>query len=1568
MTGICGLIARHLFAIPTAVRSNKVAALWLRRPASNRVHFSAAFAALGAGRICGVRSSAKPSRGACLAQFVPLVIVLSAYAALLCAPGHAVAQTCGSGTLCRGPDTIPFNYYQVCDLGMGCGIGTSEASAIADYEQRAAAPQGYSACSSSYVDQTPGWQPPGIGNGAYGNYSGAPNSTPSFEVAYVYSTETQQTQNPLNFTFTNGPGCSHQFNMYAYVYRTSVVNCPAGFNGWGETPPNAYCWQASASASEPPKNLGAMCPAATKAGGSSQSSSATSRSGAGCLGDPVNPATQNNFQSEADYIGSGPMPLGFIRYYNSLLWNGSTAPSATSIGFWSTLGPNWRSSYDRYIAFDAAAEYATALAYRPDGKALAFVQQSNGKFVPEVDVADRVVQLTNGLGTITGWQFTNAANDEVETYNASGQLMSLTSRSGLTQTVGYNSSGQLTSVTDAFGRALSFAYDSSGRLSTLTDPAGGIYTYAYTSANDVASVTYPDATVRTYIYNEPANTGNENQPYLLTGIIDENVNRFATFQYYQALVTAVNHSGVEQYSFTYLSQNQSTVTDPLGTSRTFLFQTLNGAARTTSVSKTCLTDCAGFAAATTYDTNGNIATRTDFNGNVSSYVYDLTRDLETSRTEAYGTAQARTITTTWDANWRQPDLISEPNRTTGFTYDSLGNVLTKTVTDTTVTPNVARTWTYTYDTYGRMLTAKGPRTDVNSTTTYAYYTCTTGFQCGQVQTITDALGHITTFNTYNAHGQPLTITDPNGVVTTLTYDLRQRLLSRQIGTETTNYSYYSTGLLETVTLPDSSTITYTYDAAHRLTKISDGAGNTISYTLDAMGNRTAESSYDPASTLHRTHSRVFNALNELYQDINSAGTAAVTTTLAYDNDGNVTSSAAPLSRNTADQYDALNRLTQITDPASGITKLGYDANDNLASVIDPRSLTTSYTHNGFGDVTQLVSPDTGTSLSTYDSGGNLKTATDARSALATYSYDAMNRVTQVAYADQTINFTYDAGTNGIGRLTGASDANHTLSWTYDTLGRVTGKGQKVGTITKSVGYAYVNGDLTSLVTPSGQTIVYAYTNHRITSITVNGTTLLSGATYDPFGPATGWAWGNSTASTRSFDKDGNPSQIVAAGVTNGYTVDNASRITGISDSGLSSDSWTFGYDLLDRVTSGSSSAKTRGYTYDANSNQLTTTGTVAFTDTIATTSNRLNSTSGGIARSYGYDNAGNTTSYTGDSFTFNKRGRMSQAIVNGSASNYIYNALGQLIHKSGNGGNTLLMYDEVGHILGEYSSTGVLVQETIWMGDMAVATLRPNGSSITIYYVHADHLGTPRKVTRPSDNGLMWRWDPDTLGSVAPNQNPSGLGTFKYNPRFPGQYALPESGLYYNYFRDYDPQTGRYLESDPIGLKGGINPYAYVGDSPVNLVDPLGLCKIVLQFSRPISRIPAYHISVTTIDSTGTMWFAGGPTNIPIAVSKYGFLRGSSGNDPDIEPLNKVIVDDGKPCSCYNSSFLATIGRTNANDIPYDPLGQNSNSLAGTMLRDAGINVPSASWPYWTPAYSQDLNHFDPFDFLSRSK
>lgn len=208
-------------------------------------------------------------------------------------------------------------------------------------------------------------------------------------------------------------------------------------------------------------------------------------------------------------------------------------------------------------------------------------------------------------------------------------------------------------------------------------------------------------------------------------------------------------------------------------------------------------------------------------------------------------------------------------------------------------------------------------------------------------------------------------------------------------------------------------------------------------------------------------------------------------------------------------------------------------------------------------------------------------------------------------------------------------------------------------------------------------------------------------------------------------------------------------------------------------------------------------------------------------RTYVYDAAGNTEAYGSYLFTYNNRGRMMAT----NAVSYLYNGLGQMVEKSGSGSTTTLMYDESGHLMGEYDGGGNLIEETVWLGDVPVATLQPNGSGgVNIFYVHTDQLNSPRKISQPSSNQLTWRWDSDPFGTATPNPNPAGLGTFTYNLRFPGQYYQTETGLSYNYFRDYDPNVGRYIESDPIGLRGGsYSTYAYVLGNPVSLTDPLGL-------------------------------------------------------------------------------------------------------------------------------------------------
>jgi YD repeat-containing protein len=346
--------------------------------------------------------------------------------------------------------------------------------------------------------------------------------------------------------------------------------------------------------------------------------------------------------------------------------------------------------------------------------------------------------------------------------------------------------------------------------------------------------------------------------------------------------------------------------------------------------------------------------------------------------------------------------VDRPGARITYTYYPGGNVESKTVLDTSSLQ--ARTWSYTYNSFGRVLTEDGPRTDVSDITTYTYYNCSTGAECGHPHTIANAHSQTTTFASYNDHGQPLTIIDPNGVATTLTYDARQRLTSRSTAGETATYEYWPTGLLKKATAPDSSYVVYAYDAAHRLTSIEDGAGNRIEYTLDALGNRIQERAVDPSGALRRTHRRVFNELNQLSEDIDAVDTSAVTTVFGYDDNGNQTSLSAPLSRITTREYDELDRLETVTDPGGGVTQFGYDARDNMTSVVDPEGLTTTYAYSGHDDLRQQISPDSGTTTFTYDSGGNVKTRLDGRGApagTAAYTYDALNRVVQIVYADHT---------------------------------------------------------------------------------------------------------------------------------------------------------------------------------------------------------------------------------------------------------------------------------------------------------------------------------------------------------------------------------------------------------------------------------------------------------------------------------------------------------------------------------------------------------------------------------------
>jgi RHS repeat-associated protein len=177
---------------------------------------------------------------------------------------------------------------------------------------------------------------------------------------------------------------------------------------------------------------------------------------------------------------------------------------------------------------------------------------------------------------------------------------------------------------------------------------------------------------------------------------------------------------------------------------------------------------------------------------------------------------------------------------------------------------------------------------------------------------------------------------------------------------------------------------------------------------------------------------------------------------------------------------------------------------------------------------------------------------------------------------------------------------------------------------------------------------------------------------------------------------------------------------------------------------------------------------------------------------------------------------------------YAYNGLGQQVRRWAANDDRYSLYGEDGKWLGEYDATGAPLQQIVWLNGLPVALLTGSGTAQKLHYIEADALGTPRVVVDPTRGATgtpIWRWDltGEAFGNTPPNEDPDGDGVaFVFDMRFPGQRYDAASGLNYNYFRDYDPSTGRYVQSDPIGLAGGINTYAYVGGQPLLLTDPTG--------------------------------------------------------------------------------------------------------------------------------------------------
>ena len=1250
-----------------------------------------------------------------------------------------------------------------------------------------------------------------------------------------------------------------------------IVNfLPVGCRSYGSTPVLAL---------QEEKGLGKACP---------------------LVGNPINPATGNKYQSEIDYVGAGPNPLSFERHYNSrpYLRSREVTPSG-----------RWTHSYSPNIELAAfSGGPTTAYVERADGQRLAFVKGSDGQWRSDADVPDT---LESDAET-GGWAL-RTKSDAVERYDSDGRLRSTTNRGGHVTSLHYSEAGQLESVDDGFGRTLGFIVDPTGRITELTDPAGSVYRYSYDEFDNVTAIQYPDDTpevnddnpVRQYHYEH------EDHSWALTGITDENGVRHATFTYdAQGRATSTEHAGgAKRVSVNYHEAGSASVTDANGETRRYDFALQHGVYRVAAVDGGACSDCTASSRSVARDANGYPTRRIDANGNATETEYNA-RGLQVLRREGAGSDVERTIQTAWHPDFRVPTTINRPSQTISFTYDEQGRRTSATVKD--VANNDTRTTVASYSAEGLITSVDGPREDVLDVTRFSYDAP------GNRAQIENALGHVTHINAYDIHGRPLQSVDPNGLVSLYAYDARGRLLKEQRGSHITTFTYSPAGQVQNVRLGDASGLDYGYDAAGRVVSITDTDGNALAYTLDAAGNRIEETVRDPSASVTRTMTRVFDTLGRLRQVVGGAGDSM---SYEYDDVGNRTSVIDGKGSKTNYAYDSLNRLIQSTAADGGVTGLKYDERDNLVSVIDPLERTTTYSLDGLDRHRQLNSPDTGITTYAVDAAGNRTEQVDARGVSARYQYDVLNRLIAVDYDNdqKDIIYTYDEGPNAIGRLSQTSDEGGITRYTYDVQGNVLSVERTIGESTQTVGYRFDDHDrLIGMLYPSGLDVSYELDGlGRVQKVAalIDGETqvIASDITYRPFGPRTSLTYGNGLTDIRSYDQSERVTQIDVPSVhTLNYTYDGASNPLSIADAQDSSRTQTFRYGPTDRLIEAEGNYGIRTYTYDNLGNRQSI-GRDGVLDNYvyASDSHRLLDIDGPTPVQFTYDEKGNTVRRGDWTYLYDEAGRMTEAQLEGqTVGTYSYSENGTRATKRIDEELTYFVYGLDGQLISE-TSDGARFTDTIRLGGDPLAVVsaatpiheppgngtdpddfdkrrkkhkhaeRPRPRDRRIHrgprsrdelppwrdrhprtniksveanfvdvdnslqpgsqgqadglratqYFHLDHLGAP-KITTDGLSQVVWRGAYEPFGSVDLQGAASQMRL-----RFPGQYFDEETTMHYNYYRYYDPTTGRYLKSDPIGLEGGFNTYSYVANNPLRYTDPLGL--LCPPGERPVFNYPS---------------------------------------------------------------------------------------------------------------------------------
>ena len=1171
----------------------------------------------------------------------------------------------------------------------------------------------------------------------------------------------------------------------------------------------------------------------------------------GCeVGNPCNPATGDKHQVEQDIV----LPwIQWQRHYHS-------ASSTLQAG----LGAGWTHEHHVRLSVITSSPHAFI-----DGNgAQRRIVSRKGRYV----LADDLNTVVERVGT---FEYRLLGDNETLQFNEQGRLTLRERSDGTSLRYQYNARSQLVAITDGSGRALQFHYGtgSQDHLISHISSAGEVLVLYQYAQDRLVSAAYADGSARVYHYED------SRFPDHLTGITAEDGQRFAWYAYDEkGRATCSQHSpgcdtatvGVDGVRLQYLADGSSQVTDANGGVQHFVW---SGGGNRGPRRLAATTDARGTRTQTREPgVAGRLLESVDRSGVRTTYAYSEDASVQrTTVTEAAGRPENRAQTITRDIASNQVLTVAEPGRRFTFAYNPRRQLTREAVED--LASGQVRASTFTYceaegpgcGHIGQLQQVDGPRTDVADLTQLRYYEqddsgCATSggtcnFRKADLRSVTDPVGTTRTVLAYDPHGRVLSETDGNGVRSDYQYHQRGWLQQHTVRGQTpaqdrtTRYAWTAGGQLQQLTDADGATLTWLYDSAQRLTDITDGAGNSLHFQLDAAGNRVGEHRVDAGGQLSQTLQRSFDTLGRLIALRNAAGAA---TGYGYDLQDNLRSIRDALSRTRVLEHDARGRVRTSTEDVDGIaarTGFAHGSDDLLQQVQDPKQLLTRYTRDGLGNTLELRSPDTGTATYVHDAAGNTVQRTDARGITTQHRYDALNRLLASTGPDPALEVRYRYDTamercpaeqrHAQGRLSEVTHAHGRTVYCHDRFGQLRSKLQHSDGVTLRVGYDYTAaGRLHRITLPDGTRIDYARDGQgHVSAMTLQPEgqppqTLLSEVGHAPFGPILGWTYGNGRRLQRPLDLDHRPRAVQddrPGGLTLAFEYDAAGQLTVLREGAAGSVLARYAYDGLGRLrqVQTANGQPQQLYQWDATGNRLsaaTQQGTQAYH--YETASHRLLS-SGETLRSY--DANGNTVRLGQRRYRYNAANRMDAAYEGDTLlERYAYNHLGERIRREpADGAAVYTLYDEAGHWLGDYSTDGSALQQAVWLEDYPVALLSPPQRGIpALAYIQPDHLGTPRVLIDSQRDVALWTWplEKDAFGTHAPDQNADGDGVvMDFKLRFPGQQYTAATGLYYNYQRDLDADTGRYVQSDPIGLLGGISTYGYVGGRPLGLVDPLGL-------------------------------------------------------------------------------------------------------------------------------------------------